>query len=93
MHNIDGGAIARMPAGRVPVSRGEGFGKLLRDTLGRLGSRFGHAHARRMARRDLHRLDDRLLRDIGLRRDQVDEFVDAMFRAEEPVSAKPPRNV
>jgi uncharacterized protein YjiS (DUF1127 family) len=29
---------------------------------------------------DLHRLDDNLLHDIGLRRDQIEAFVDAMMR-------------
>jgi hypothetical protein len=35
-----------------------------------------------VALRELHTLDDRLLQDIGLRRDQVGTTVDAMFRGD-----------
>jgi uncharacterized protein YjiS (DUF1127 family) len=45
-------------------------------------SALGRVYARRVALRELHALDDRLLRDIGLRRDQVGMTVDAMFRGD-----------
>lgn len=51
-----------------------------RNWLQRIYSAFGRAHARRVALRELHALDNRLLQDIGLRRDQVGETVNAMFR-------------
>ena len=90
MHNVDGGAVARISVGGVRLSRGEGLGGKLREALRRFEHRLGRAHARRTARRDLYRLDDRLLQDIGLRRDQVDEFVDSMFRKEKIVAVKRP---
>lgn len=86
MHNVDGGAIARSPVADVWQHRGEGLGK----AFGEFFRRLGRARARRAARRDLHRLDDRLLKDIGLRRDQVDEFVDTMFRRGDNVAATRP---
>jgi uncharacterized protein YjiS (DUF1127 family) len=49
--------------------------------LQRIFSAFGRAHARRAALRELYALDNRLLQDIGLRRDEVRETVSAMFRA------------
>ena len=50
--------------------------------LQRVFTAFGRAHARRMAMRELYALDNRLLQDIGLRRDQVGETVNAMFRTD-----------
>jgi hypothetical protein len=51
-------------------------------------------YARSVALRELHALDDRLLRDIGLRRDQVGITVDAMFRNNEVTeTAQPVRQV
>ena len=89
MHNVDGGAVARLPVIEVWLRRGESLGRGVLNAARRVEARIdrtlawlGRAQARRVARRDLHRLDDRLLKDIGLRRDQVDEFVDAMFRAD-----------
>jgi uncharacterized protein YjiS (DUF1127 family) len=90
MHNGDGGAIARMPVTGVRVRRGEEFGRVVRGVFERSLSVLGRAQARRAARRELFRLDDRLLKDIGLRRDQVDEFVDAMFRRADTVAAARP---
>lgn len=86
MRNIDGGAVARMNVGEVGLAR-EGSPN---GWWGRLLARFERNRARAAARRDLHRLDDRLLADIGLRREQLDEFVDGMFRTEKPVAAKRP---
>ena len=60
--------------------------------LQRIFSAFGRAHARRMAMRELYALDNRLLQDIGLRRDEVGATVSAMFRAERVAEvAKPSR--
>ena len=59
-------ASARLPMARVWLQRGEALATA--------------AQARRMARRELYALDDRLLNDIGLRRDQIAGFVDGMFR-------------
>ena len=57
-------------------------------------SGLGRVHARRVAMRELHSLDDRLLRDIGLRRDQVGMTVDAMFRGDAVAeTAQPVRQV
>ena len=90
MHNVDGGAIARLPVTGVWVRRGEDLGRVVRGVFSRSFSALGRAQARRAARRELFRLDNRLLKDIGLRRDQVDEFVDAMFRREHTVAAARP---
>lgn len=90
MHNVDGGAIARLPVTGVWVRRGEDLGRVVWGVFGRALSVLGRAQARRAARRELFRLDDRLLTDIGLRRDQVDEFVDTMFRREHTVAAARP---
>ena len=60
--------------------------------LQRIFSAFGRAHARRMAMRELYALDNRLLQDIGLRRDEVGATVSAMFRTERVAEvAKPSR--
>lgn len=60
----------------------------------RIYSAFGRAHARRMAMRELYALDNRLLQDIGLRRDEVGATVSAMFRTERAAEvAKPSREV
>ncbi len=48
--------------------------------LQRIFSALGRAHARRIALRELYALDNRLLQDIGLRRDEVGAAVNAMFR-------------
>ncbi len=86
MRNVDGGAVARLGVGEVGFARGESS----LGWWGRLLSALERNRARGAARRELHRLDDRLLADIGLRRDQVNEFVDGMFRSEQPVAAKRP---
>ena len=69
------------------MRRGEGLGKgavaVVRSINGwvRRGfSALGRVYARSVALRQLHALDDRLLQDIGLRRDEVGITVDAMFR-------------
>ena len=50
--------------------------------LRRIFSALGRAQARRTALRELYALDNRLLRDIGLRRDEVGATVSAMFRVD-----------
>ena len=62
--------------------------------LQRIFTAFGRAHARRIAMRELYALDNRLLQDIGLRRDEVGTTVSAMFRTLPVVApAKPSREV
>ncbi len=87
MNDPEKSASAHLPAARTWLRRGEMLGAALEalargtsSALGRLLARVHGARARRAARRDLYRLDDRLLRDIGLRRDQVAELVDSMYR-------------
>ena len=58
--------------------------------LRRIISAFGRARARRMALRELYALDNRLLQDIGLRRDEVREAVSAMFRTVPVAEASQP---
>ena len=82
MRNIDGGAVARLPVGGVRFASDENS----MGWWGRLLAALERNRARGAARRELHRLDNRMLADIGLRRDQVDEFVDGMFRTENPVA-------
>ena len=55
-------------------------------------SALGRVHARSVAMRELHSLDDRLLRDIGLRRDQVGITVDAMFRGDAVAETAQPKS-
>ncbi len=62
-----------------------------RDSLlGRTAARLSRAWIRRQAINGLTRLDDRLLRDIGLERDGIPDAVDAMLR-NEPLPAPAPR--
>jgi uncharacterized protein YjiS (DUF1127 family) len=89
MIDLEKSASARLPAADVWLERGEGLARVaagvaggIRRWLGRGISSLARAAARRAALRELYQLDDRLLKDIGLRRDQVGELVDAMFRAQ-----------
>ena len=50
--------------------------------LGRMAAGLGRAWVRRRAINGLTRLDERLLRDIGLERDGIPDAVDAMLRNE-----------
>ena len=68
MTDMEKSATARLPAAG--------------NWLQRIFSALGRAQARRMALRELYALDNRLLRDIGLRRDEVGATVSAMFRAD-----------
>ena len=58
--------------------------------LGRMAAGLGRAWVRRQAINGLTRLDDRLLRDIGLERDGIPDAVDAMLR-NEPLPVPAPR--
>ena len=58
--------------------------------LGRMAVGLGRAWVRRQAINGLTRLDDRLLRDIGLERDGIPDAVDAMLR-KEPLPVPAPR--
>ena len=94
MIDMEKSASAHLPAANVWLRRGErlagALGGLTRASTRVLDGLLAYlksAGARRAALRELYRLDDRLLRDIGLRRDQIPEFVDSMFRGERTRSA------
>ena len=87
MISVERSASAHLPAARVWLKRGEGLARAavgvvrgMNRWLGRGLSALGRAQARRVAVRQLYALDDRLLRDIGIPREQVGVVVDAMFR-------------
>jgi uncharacterized protein YjiS (DUF1127 family) len=87
MIKMEQSAAARLPVDGVWLQRGEGLAKVavaavrsINGWVRRGFSALGRVYARSLALRELHALDDRLLRDIGLRRDQVGVTVDAMFR-------------
>jgi len=87
MISVEQSAGLRLPADGVWLQRGEGLARVavvavrkINTWVGRGFSALGRVHARSVALRELHALDDRLLQDIGLRRDQVGTTVDAMFR-------------
>jgi uncharacterized protein YjiS (DUF1127 family) len=86
MINMEKSASAHLPAARVWLQRGEGLAKAVGFVagavsrwVGRKLSALERAQARRMALRELYALDDRLLQDIGLSREQVPAAVNAMF--------------
>jgi len=101
MIGLQNSAGARLPAAGVWVRRGEGLARAAAAAVRALGrwlqraySAMACAKARRDAKRALYALDDRMLQDIGLRRDEVAGTVDAMFRrAEGNVGVEPVRNV
>ena len=101
MINMERSAAARVPADGVWLQRGEGLARaavvVVRSITGWVGRGFsalGGVYARSVALRELHALDDRLLQDIGLRRDQVGTTVDAMFRGDAVAeTAQPSRQV
>jgi uncharacterized protein YjiS (DUF1127 family) len=94
MIDLENGASARLPAAHVWLERGESLARTAAGVVGGMLRWLERARARRAALRELYRLDDRLLQDIGLRRDQVGELVDGMFRRSEPrAAARPVDNV
>ncbi len=89
MINVEQSAAARLPVDGVWLQRGEGLARAAVVVVARINgwvrrgfSALGRVHARSVALRQLHALDDRLLQDIGLRRDQVGVTVEAMFRGD-----------
>ena len=101
MFGLQNSAGARLPAVGLWIRRGEGLARAATAAVWAVGrwlqraySATAGAKARRDARRALYALDDRMLQDIGLRRDEVASTVDAMFRrAEANVGVEPVRNV
>ena len=101
MIKMEQSAAARLPVDGVWMQRGEGLGRAavvavrkINAWVGRGFSALGGVYARSVALRELHALDDRLLQDIGLRRDQVGTTVDAMFRGDAVAeTAQPSRQV
>ena len=97
MINVEQSASARLPADGVWLQRGEGLARVavvvfrrITGSVRRGFSALGRVHARSVALRQLHALDDRLLQDIGLRRDQVGVTVEAMFRGDGVAETAPP---
>ena len=93
MIDMEKSASARLPATRVWLQVGEGVAKAAAAVARGINGYFQRglsalegAGARRAARRELYALGDRMLQDIGLRRDQVEETVETMFRSR-PVAA------
>ena len=85
-------ALNRREPGLVSraASRG-GAPRSARDSfLGRMAAGLSRAWVRRQAINGLSRLDERLLRDIGLERDGIPDAVDAMLR-NEPLPVPAPR--
>ncbi len=77
--------------GRAQAVR-QALGGLIRGIVGavRQGAEaLQRWHRRRVTYRELMALDDRLLRDIGLRRDQIPAAVDGLWRHESNPVAKP----
>ncbi len=101
MINVEQSAGLRLPADGVWLQRGEGLARAavvvvrkINGWVGRGFSALGRVSARNVALRELHALDDRMLQDIGLRRDQVRTTVDAMFRGDAVAeTAQPVRQV
>jgi len=98
MINVEKRASAHLPLADSWLGRGEALGRgagraarAVGGWLNRVISGIAEAQARRATRRELYALDDRILADIGLQRDQVADCVDAMFRsnAEAPKASAP----
>ncbi len=97
MTTLEKSASARLPVARFWVERGEGLARAavavvarINVRVGRVFSALGRVYARSVALRELHALDDRMLQDIGLRRDQVGVTVDAMVQRNKVARATQP---
>lgn len=97
MIDMEKRASAHLPAAPVWLQRGERLADTAVDVarglvraLRRLLAYIEGGRARRAALRELYGLDDRLLADIGLRRDQVAGLVDDMFRGGDGEAAAGP---
>ena len=97
MINVEQSAAARLPVDGVWLQRGESLARAAVVVVARINgwvrrgfSALGRVHARSVALRQLHALDDRMLQDIGLRRDQVGVTVEAMFRGDGVVETAQP---
>jgi len=95
MIKVERSAAAHLAGAGVWLGRGASLAKVVADVVRGAGrwllrgvSVLERVQARRLALRELYSLDDRLLQDIGLRREQVGITVDAMFRGN-PVAAAP----
>ena len=87
MINVEKRASAHLSMAGYWLERGEALARAVVSALrvvdgwiNRAAASVAGAQARRTARRELYALDDRMLADIGLRRDQVSECVEAMYR-------------
>ena len=104
MINVEKRASAHLSMAGYWLERGEtlarasvGALRAVDRWLSRAFAGIAGAQARNSARRELYALDDRMLADIGLRRDQVADCVDAMYRdttaaRSEDVTETNPRN-
>ena len=75
MTDMEKRATARLRTAGTWLERGEGLARVVT----RVVSAIARARARRHTLRALYALDDRILQDIGLARDQVESTVDAML--------------
>jgi uncharacterized protein YjiS (DUF1127 family) len=101
MMNVERRAAAHLPGAGVWLERGAGLARGVAGVARGTGrwllrglAALERTQARRLALRELYALDDRMLQDIGLRREQVGSTVNAMFRGK-PVAetTQPSRQV
>lgn len=89
------GTLARAAANRSWMARGERLGRMLvggaravHDRLDAMVTRVARWQGHRLAIRELERLDNRLLKDIGLRRDQIPAAAAGLYRREPEAQAQ-----
>ncbi len=97
MMNVERSASAHLPGAGVWLERGAGLARVVAGVVRGTGrwllrglSVLERAQARHLVLRELCALDDRLLQDIGLRREQVGSTVNAMFRGNPVAEATQP---
>ncbi len=102
MINLERSASAHVAGAGVWLERGAGLARGVAGVARGTGrwllrglSALERAQTRRLALRELYALDDRMLQDIGLRREQVGSTVNAMFRGNAVVAeaTQPSRQV